>query len=304
MGTINLFEPVSGLITLKNIYNIPDSVLGRLINRCLVNNGIYYDVSDDCVSIFLEETGIHPDTFVVTDNYVHCKHITTAFDDGESIRRRGLLPLNILLEEDSAIHTFLKENGVEVFPSRYLLRVNENSYSIPPSYDQCASGEWEKYVFLSPRLYHDRGEIEAFISGEGQEMISYSTVGHCPEIISTINTTINEITRMDLCLEEKWIERNPKTFIIDFDVKISDLSYNSMMGSKHDFPDLYRKYSAYFEEEHFDDVEQLWQNEWIISNCFANACPGNYANLGMVGIKSGIMIPGDRLTLTQIPSNI
>lgn len=300
METINLFEPISGLATLKSIYNIPDRVLGRIINRCIKMDGIYYEVSEDCVSAFLEETGIHPDTFIVTDNYIHCKHITTAFDDGESIKKRGLLPLNILIEGDSSIYTFLKENGVEVSPSRGILQVDKKKYYIPASSRECTFDEWDKYRFLSPRLYHDHGEIEAFISGEEQEMINYSTVSHCPEIISTINTTIKNITNTNLQLDKKWVELKPKTYVIDFDVKISNLSYNSRQNSKKDFPDLFREYSAFFEEDHFDDVEQVWQNEWIISGCLENSCAGNIMRLSTVGIKSDVVIPGDKLTITCI----
>lgn len=124
MPTINLFDRCTGLLVLKDIYQIPDPVLRQILSRCIVRNGIYYEVAENGISIFLEETGIHPDTYDVSDVKVHCKHITTAFDNGKSIKSLGFLPLTRLLEEESALSGFLRSNGIIVTPSRYRIEIN------------------------------------------------------------------------------------------------------------------------------------------------------------------------------------
>lgn len=300
MPTMNLFEPCTGLTALQEIYRLPDCMVARIMNRCIVRNGIDYEIPDNGVSIFLEETGIHPDTFDVSDVKVHCKHITTAFDEGESIKTRGLLPLNRLLEEESAISSFLCENGIEVSPSRHQIQIDGHKYRIPESSKDCSYDVWEIYAYLSPTLYHDHGEVEAFVSGPEDEMLTYSTVKRYPEILETIEYTVKEITGNYRELGQRWMSLNPVSLMADFDVSIKLLSYNNDTKTKHDYPDTYWELERFFETEHNEEPMLLWQNEWIIRKCLENSCPCNQFGLNMVGIKSDVVIPGEDIILTQI----
>lgn len=300
MPTINLFDRCTGLLVLKDIYQIPDPVLRQILSRCIVRNGIYYEAAENGVSIFLEETGIHPDTYDVSDVKVHCKHITTAFDNGKSIKSLGFLPLTRLLEEESALSAFLRSNGIIVTPSRYRIEINGKKYRIPPTSEDCPSDVWEIFVFLSPTLYHDKGEVEAFVAGEEERMMSYSTVKRFPEILESLDHTVKEITGKSQGLGQKWMDLNPTTFMADFDVAIKDFSYNNRMKSRHDYPEAYWELEKYFEREKSEESNLIWQNEWIIRSCLNNACPGNEDDLNMVGIKSDVVIPGNSIALSAV----
>lgn len=126
------------------------------------------------MSIFFRETGIHPDTFDISDVKVHCKHVTTVFDNGASIKRNGLIPLNRLLEEPSLLRTFLLENGIEISPREQYISINGMKHWIPMGSRGCDTNEWENVGLLSAILFHDHGEVEAFIAGDHKEIIGYS----------------------------------------------------------------------------------------------------------------------------------
>lgn len=300
MPIVNLFDRCSGMMTLQEIYHVPDPVMGSIMKRCIIKGVPFWDITDNCVIIFLEETGIHPDTFDVSDVKVHCKHITTAFDGGKSIMKNGLMPLNVLLEKESVLSTFLKENGITISPFEQYIVIKGEKYWIPESSVGTDVDEWERFRFLSPAIYHDHGEVEAFISGEKKEILEYSTVRNYPEILASIGDTVKNIKGYDPELGSRWIERNPITFIADFDVRLNDLSYHNGMRSRKDNPDYYWELEKYFEIENNQESESTWQNEWIIRSCFYNSCPGVVETLCAVGIKSDVVIPGETITLTSV----
>ena len=299
MKVINLFDSCSGLFTLKEIYNIPEATMANIIRQCLVRDSIYYDLSDDCVNIFLRETGIHPDTFDISDVKVHCKHVTTVFDNGVSIKRNGLIPLNRLLEEPSVLRAFLLENGIEISPREQYISINGMKHWIPMESRGCDTDEWENVGLLSAILYHDHGEVEAFIAGDQKEIIGYSTVKNNPEILHSVETVVKRLTRKDLGLEAKWQKKQPQTNVAEFDAKVLDLSYCNTFKCRHDYPSTYDELEEFFEKPK-NDNENIWINEWIISSCLYNSCPGYDWSPIAVGIRSNVAIPGDSITLTTV----
>ena len=300
MPIINLFEKNNGLTALQNIYHISEPIMARIVKRCIVREGIDYIVPDDCVSFFLEETGVHPDSFDVSNVRIHCRHITTAFDSGESIKSRGLVSLNKLLEGESYLRSFLAENAVVVSPSKQFIEIKGKKYKIPVTSKNCDYNTWENFCMLSSSLYHDDGEVEAFVEGEQSKILNYSTVRNHPEILNSIDYTVKKLTGADLDLGRKWMIRKPTTFIADFDVAIKDLSYNNKKRSRTCFPDTLNALMPFCEYNNPQN-KMMWENDWIIRSCIENNCPGVYMCECAVGIKSTAEIPGKSIMLREMP---
>ena len=123
-------------------------------------------VKDDADDLFLERLGERE----YSDVQFTLVHITTAIDDGESIRTNGLQKLTTLLEIESPLSTFLAKEVIVFDLSRKVIKINGDTHSL------------QEYRFgeLRGRLFYYRGEIEAFISGEMDDMKNYSDVPNCP----------------------------------------------------------------------------------------------------------------------------
>ena len=290
MPLVNLFEKCSGFDYLQEIYRISDQVLARIIRQCIIPKGIDYIVPSNSVSIFLKETGIHPDTFQLNEVKLHCKHVTTCYDNGKSILRNGLLPLNNLLEGDSDLSIFLAENGIHISPSNRYIYYYDQKWEIPLTHS-------DEFLNLSSKLYHDNGEIEAFISGSEEDILSYSNIRHYPEILNTIKDTIYKLVYKDIDLGRKWHEKNPQCFIAEFDVDINAMSYINSLLSYEDAPGVYQELEEFVE---YGETPLFWKNEWLIRNCLDNACPGTYDNKKTVGIKNDVHIIGSMINLRQV----
>ena len=123
-------------------------------------------VKDDADDLFLERLGERESS----DVQFTVVHITTAIEDGESIRTNGLQKLTTLLEIESPLSTFLAKEVIVFDLSRKVIKINGDTHSL------------QEYRFgeLRGRLFYYRGEIEAFISGEMDDMKNYSDVPNCP----------------------------------------------------------------------------------------------------------------------------
>ena len=288
MTTINLFESCSGFQALKDIYRLSDPVIAQIMKRCIRRDGVFFSVPDDCVLVFLQETGIHPDTFDLSDVMIHCKHITTAFDNGESFLKYGLTPTVFLLERDTDLRRFLLDNEIEI--SDGVLHYKKFRWSLPKD----CSGV---LGIISAKLFHDKGEVEVFVSGYEEDLLNYSTVKDYPEILYTIDDAIKELAGVDIDLGRIWKEKKPKTYLLEFDVGINNLSYLNGLLSRWESPSAFAELEDYLE---VGDSQLLWQNEWVIKECINNGCPGFKPMEKMAGIKNVFKVTGDMIKIKEI----
>lgn len=305
MPKVDFFNKNRGLIYLKEIYQLDNRIIGNIFSKCFEHNQFTPEPKEDSFIIFLEETGIHPDTFDLSNVKIHCKHITTTFDNGESIRELGLKPVIYLLENKSALSIFLKKYGIVITPTSHLLVYGDKEYSIPIQ-EENNKFYYSLFKRLSNILYHDNGEIEVFINADLDSMLNYSVVRYYPEILDSISEVINSLTGDDLDLGTKWSLNHPKTMIVEFDVNINDMSFIGGLGDYKNNYSTYEKatrffmnpiYPIYFETQ----IPRLfWLNEWLIRMCFSNFCAFDHVSDVYAGIKADVDISSDEITLTEI----
>ena len=83
-------------------------------------------VKDDADDLFLERLGERE----YSDVQFTLVHITTAIDDGESIRTNGLQKLTTLLEIESPLSTFLAKEVIVFDLSRKVIKINGDTHSL------------------------------------------------------------------------------------------------------------------------------------------------------------------------------
>ena len=248
---------------------------------------------DDCVKVFLEETGIKPDIYDVSKIKVRCRHVTAQIDGGESIKQYGLLKLTDMLEQNTPLRRFLEEYGIAVNPSECRLTVGNETIMIP----ERSNGD--QIGVLSSKLYYDKGETEVFISGEDERIVDYSCVKRCPEILQTLDVIIggHNCTR----LQEAWEDRKTDLMIVQFDMGFDELIIHCMPNKKNDigkYWELKEFLSEEYERERIPDC--FWQNYWIISNCLDNATTYFDRQEIYAAVKPSVKIGPERITMHSI----
>jgi len=237
---------------------------------------------DDCVKIFLEETGIHPDTFDLSDVKVHCRHIAAIIDNGDLIRESGLCRLDELLDNPSPLSGFLLENGIVIKVAEHRILVDGNEYEI--------SEEIEEFKILWSKLYHDLGEIEVFISGELNKAKGYSCISRCPEILYTLDDIF------DKDLQGKWSERKTTLLLIEFDVDFDECIIHKMADYHDDI-------EPFFSREYEEEIPKLaLMNYWVICQCLYNSSETIGMTEEYAAIRPEVRISPGRLTITVLNS--
>ena len=92
MQVINFWDTSSLPKTFCSIYHISEAQLCSVLKKAVSFSTSGIHIADNAVSVFLDESGIHPDTFQLLDVCIRCKVISSTLDDGKSILEKGLLP--------------------------------------------------------------------------------------------------------------------------------------------------------------------------------------------------------------------
>ena len=265
---INLFEKGTGMNTLQELYRISDEdvswvqdtlfdyeselpteesvnetirVLRELPNNTeeslefvrrymLDRNHRTRWVKDDAADLFLDRF----DECDLSDIKFTLRHITAVIDEGESIRKYGLLKLTDQLGMATPLSIFLKENGIVFNIPERTIEIKGHLHDL----------DEEKYDRIYNKLYYWNGEIEAFICGEMKTMMEYSCIGCYPEFLNSIE---HDLFDGKSILGWKWFERRRLTLCIEFDMRLSDFLICELKGAS--------------------DREI---NEWIIRMCLGN----------------------------------
>ena len=324
---INLFEKGDGLQCLKEIYHLSDDQIKTIEDRVFEYENPPMSMAEiealisalrsslgsteeeiktikaglldksrknrwpkcDCIEIFLKETGIKPDVFDVDNVMVHCKHISSSIDHGESIRKHGLLKLTDLLETESPLSGFLREHGIKIIPSEYKINVRGN--------DKTLSQSSRAYGILYSKLYHDNGEVEVFISGDEKGLKKYSTVYRYPEILCTLDQALND----NNILGWEWMNQKTETLMIQFDAYLHECIIHEMPSSKHDMKNYYALedyLSGAYDGENIP--HRFWENYWIIESCLKNSTSFEARPEAYAAIKKDVKISADRLSIEVI----
>lgn len=224
---------------------------------------------------FAKKLGI--DLLTNTDDcQIICRHITTTNDNLNSIMTKGMLSLDRVLTEDTPLNAFLKSYGIEIDPKNRNMRIRDkvvliNGFDEPcdPCYRNstytidkrkrlhCCSFNQEM-AFLNNKLYHDKSEIEAFIRGSDEELLSYQSVLNAPEILLTVGRIISSVyTNSEDFLQISWSkQKGMKRYILEFPVPVNALDTNTDQKSRSG----YDEYEEWIEYSNFNSKDYYENN--------------------------------------------
>lgn len=305
-----------------NLYNLTESQMCNILRRLHLND------NSDSVSIFCEETGMKLDEVEVANDVEFVgKLVSTTTDNFSYIKKSGLVPVDVLLENESPISCHLDKYQLKIIPSEHKLFYQGKRFYIPACGEKCkwcASGEGgcrfvnekykdiycpylEAFLPLSSKLYYDRSEIELFLLASTEEMLGYSTVKDYPEIFLTIDDLVKKLFHKELNIGSKWAEQKQHSYIVTVDVKYNDMSYRSNYISGTDgrnATDIYLEYEQFCFKP-YDYAEEVpkcfWDNIWLIRTCLDRLCsPDGIYNEICAGIIHNVKIPYDKLRIDLV----
>lgn len=314
MKIIDLFNRGSGMLCLKSIYSLSDEIINEL-DRDLFNYeeqpptdekveeivlGIKEILNEteesicctrqwlkdcsrlkrypkpNCVKRFLGETGIYPEMYNLADVKIRLRHLTSVIDDGESIKKNGLLRLDELLEYASPLSNFLKNEGIVISPMYHTIVVDGKVYSI--------DNNENIFGVLSSKLYDDLGEIEMFVCASDEEMIGYSWIQQGPEILYTLDRIFKGRN-----LLKKWNEKATKLLVLEVDVGFDECIIHSMANCHCEF------------EPHNDDTSEIIvRNHWVIDRCLNNSSRKVEMREEYAAIKPEVRITSNMIRIRDI----
>lgn len=185
--------------TLKSLQEI----LGgekRVITKYIANHKDNVDVEE-----FLDEIGV--ESIIIT--HIIIQHLTTAFDECESIKKYGLVNTKKVLEWDTSLNRFLKENDI------YFDFANDNVklFFKNKEVKLVKHDSFNRNLTLH-KLTKDF-QIDGFLKVE--KILDYSFIKYYPEILNEIS----EIT--DSSLIYKWLEIT-KPYVLFCKVNLNSIS--------------------------------------------------------------------------------
>ena len=109
-------------------------------------------------------------------------------------------------------------------------------------------------ALLNNKLYHDKSEVEAFISGSDEKILKYQSVLDGPEILWTIGKIIHSVYRKtsDSFLQDQWAKQEGmKRYILEFTVPMNVIETNTDRKTRNE----YDYYEDWFEYVGFDESD-------------------------------------------------
>ncbi len=269
-------NPDSILTGLSKIYKISTNDLMSLV--------LFNSEQEELLNNFFKMTGVHPDTYPLSNIYIRCKLIGK-YPDKKQLERDGLKSLKaLLIDENSFLSRFLLQNGIVIDVGGHTLSYKGNLVDI------------DELDNLGCKLYHDNGEIEAFYCASLNSMISYSTISSYPEILYTLDGFIKKYFKVNEGLGEKWKVLTKGYDQISFYVNLDEISY--INGYSDEWCEAY-PYDEYYEEEYLyaDSYPKLlFMNLWLLKYGFG-ILQGDMYDEFCLGIKSDVSIPFDELMI-------
>lgn len=280
-------------------------------------------LGDDCsVESFINELQLDLSAYDSSAVSIVGRHITTSTEQGiHSYCKNGLLNLRESLQGDTQLAQFLKRYRIQIDVDEK--RFSYNGRVIPiegrKSSDHiCFMGRektcswvfgceaFEKLGCLDAKLYDLGATLEFFVAGTIEEMMGYSTVSRCPEILDTIDQFLFELKNSygqcmyPLCLG--WTERYPNCYIIEFKCLLSDMdTFNPI-----DYLEAYNEIKGCFKWSNitYDDyyehrvTQKIFDNRYLINRVVDVYIYGSQEQYG--SLQPGLSIPPGDLKIYQV----
>lgn len=186
------------------------------------------------VKEFLQKFNITDESnFNFNNCYIKLKHITTCYDNLESIKKFGLRDLVFVLKhDDSELRKFLKQRNTDIIYEEKKLIICEKEYELKDSYDYNYSIDLHNtrdLEIIYNKIYHYNGEIETFFRETYDNMVRYSEVIHAPEILTSIDNILRSLHK-DIHLVSDWHNlKGFQSFMLEFDLPITKLTHGNRL---------------------------------------------------------------------------
>lgn len=205
-------------------------------------------LKDGCsAESFINDLHINLRAFDSSNVCIIGRHVTTATDSSiNSIAEKGLLNLKRSLQENTPLSEYLRSQKIQIDVDNGLIYINGKSIPIESrkgSDHVCFRGKktvcswsfgceaFEKLTMLANKLYHLGATLEFFVAGTLDEMLGYSTVKHCPEILDTLDQLVSAIhspygqCTYPLCCG--WATEDKNCYVVEFPNILSNMeTYN------------------------------------------------------------------------------
>lgn len=292
------------------------------ISQSAIEKALVYDCSAES---FINELRVDLSAYDSSAVSIVGRHVTTSTEEGVlSYYKNGLLNLRASLQGDTPLSQFLKRHKIQIDVDGR--RFNYNRRSIPIegrkySDHKCFMGRetpctwsfgcdaFQKLGVLDVKLYELGATLEFFVAGTLEEMIGYSTVSHCPEILDTIDQFLSEMKNpygqcvYPLCCD--WMELYQNCYVVEFNCLLSDLDTYAPV----DYLGAYDRIKGCFNWSHitYDDYyerrvpQRVFDNRYLISRVIDVYIYGSEEQYG--SLQPGLSIPPEALKIYQVNGN-
>ena len=235
--TFNFFSDTREMVIekLSAYFGIPQSAITKALE---------YGCSPET---FINDLRINLKDFDSSNVCIIGRHVTTASAGSlSSITQKGLLNLKQSLQEHTPLSEYLKKQKIQIDVDNRLIHINGKSIPIEnrkSSDHVCFRGKktvcswsfgceaFEKLTILANKLYNLGATLEFFVAGTLDEMLRYSTVKHCPEILDTLDQLVSAIhspyeqCTYPLCCG--WATEDKNCYVVEFPNTLSNMeTYN------------------------------------------------------------------------------
>lgn len=158
--------------------------------------------------------------------------VTSSSDDCVDIKKYGLRNLQWVLNNDTNLNRFLKENHISFDIESKLMYIDNISYDVDfEKYRDLdvISKRGEQLYSIAHKLYYDF-QINAFLFCK--DIYDYSTIHETPEFLYTLSS-LNEATKG---IDVKWKEIC-KPYVVKFKSKLKDFAYFTFYGNERECKD-------------------------------------------------------------------
>ena len=289
------------------------------LDEIAAENALQYGCSAES---FINDLQINLRNFDSSSVNIIGRHITTAsVDTISSFTENGLYNLSQSLQFDTPLSRFLKRYGIRIDVENKVFHFRE--WHIPISekktsdhicfkgrervctwYDGCE--EFKKIASLGHKLYSLGATLEFFVAGTLDEMLDYSTVSHCPEILDTIDQIIcslnNSYSTCTYPLCSNWITHYPQCYLVEFASVLSNLDTYCPISYLNAYSEI--KESLKWSEVTYDDYyerrvpQRVFDNRYLIQTFISAYIYHDNEQYG--SLQPGLSSPPSALTIYRI----
>jgi len=229
------------------------------LNRQQVEEALTYGCTS---AMFIDKFKIDLNKYDSSRLYFICRHVTTSNDEEvDSFFSEGLLNLKDALQYETPLSKFLRQHQIVIDVDERKIIYRGHKYPIESDKNEnhkCFRGNericswysgceaFQKISSLYYKLYRMEATLEFFLSGTLNEMLDYSTVSKCPEILNTIDRIIHSLDggfcQCGYPLSRSWMRSHKKCYIIEFESAATNMeTYNPI-----DYHGAYREIKECF----------------------------------------------------------